>query len=246
MITSLHPEKQALVSVFSQKHIRSWYRPVTSLLCCLGQVSFLAASSSVLFPSNLPYRLEWPASCLLRNRLCISWPPTVHLRKPYEHCSKPMLPLHRRSLRSRLHPTWRIFQSSQDAQFLMASLSLNVTTTAEAFLSLWFGVITPFSTGFLVYKYQLTHLLYQITVCLSTTLQASEDRVPAHIQYQRIPIPRTELGNSTCSCWMSIPTFTSHSSRPMISPIHSLEYFFYLFPACPWASPQSMVPKQQC
>lgn len=41
MITSLHPEKQASGSVFSQKHIRSWYHPVTSPLCCSGQVSFL-------------------------------------------------------------------------------------------------------------------------------------------------------------------------------------------------------------
>lgn len=58
MITSLYPEKQALGSVLSQKQIRSWHQPVTSPLCCSGQVSYLTASSSVTFPSNLSSRLE--------------------------------------------------------------------------------------------------------------------------------------------------------------------------------------------
>lgn len=58
-ITSLHPEKQAFGSVFSQKQIRSWHHPVTSPLCCSGQVSYLTASSSVTSPSNLSSRLEW-------------------------------------------------------------------------------------------------------------------------------------------------------------------------------------------
>lgn len=66
----------------------------------------------------------------------------------------------------------------------MTSLSLNVPTAAETFSPLQFSVIAPFSASFVVYKYQLTYLPYQITACLSTTLQASEDRDQVYIQYQ--------------------------------------------------------------
>lgn len=116
-------------------------------------------------------------SRLLRNGLCVSRPPTAHVKNPYERCSKPAAPRTLQRFCSHLYPTWRIFQSSQDTQFLTATLSLNVPTSAEAFLSLQFSVIAPFSTSCLAYKYQLTYLLLPDHSCLSATLQASEDRV---------------------------------------------------------------------
>lgn len=84
-----------------------------------------------------------------------------------------------------------MFQSSQDVQRLMTRLSLNVSTATEAFPGSLTGShrswLASFSEGFLVCKDQLTNLLDQISVYLSTTPQASEDSYQAYIQQQRIP-----------------------------------------------------------